>query len=126
MGPPTPSQAPLTPSVGSYDGSVSALSGRSGRSARASRRQQARDDLTYLLSIAPLTDIPPLVKAISIRLSTISRLCAAKRAEIESLLLPDGSAPSPDDIEDLISIARPLRRRPWRSHHENSVVKDEK
>ena len=70
------------------------------------RRQQARDDLTHLLSIYSLTGIPPLVKVIVIRLSTIYRPHAAKRAELESLLLLDGSAPSTDDIEDLLSLAR--------------------
>ena len=39
-------------------------------------------------------------------LSTTSRPHAAKRAELESLLLLDGSAPSTDDIEDLLSLAR--------------------
>ena len=45
-----------------------------------------------------------------IRLSTTSRPHAAKRAELESLLLLDGSAPSPDDIEDLLSLARYANR----------------
>ena len=39
-------------------------------------------------------------------LSTISRLHTAKRTEIEYLLLPDRSVPPPDNIKDLILIAR--------------------
>ena len=106
MGLPAQAQVPLPPSVGTSDGRVAALSGRCGRSARASRRQQARDDLTHLLSIASLIDSPPLVEAVVSRLYTISWLRAAKRAELESLLLPDVSALSPDHIEDLLSLAR--------------------
>ena len=39
-------------------------------------------------------------------LSTTSRLRAVKRAELESLLLQDGLEPSPDNIKDLLSLAR--------------------
>ena len=35
-------------------------------------------------------------------LSTISRLHAEKRAKLESLLFPDGLAPLPDDIKDIL------------------------
>ena len=65
MGPLTPDQVPLSPRIGTSDGSISALSGRS---ASASRRQQTRDDLTHILSIYSLTRSPPLVGAVVIRL----------------------------------------------------------
>ena len=106
MPPLTLAQLPLPPSVTTSNGSAATLSRRNGLSVRVLGRQQARDDLFHLLSIASLTDSPPLVKAIIGRLASISRLRAAKRADLEDLLLPDGLAPSPDDIEDLLSIAR--------------------
>ena len=106
MPPLTPAQAPLPPSVTTSIGSTAALSGRTGLSVRALRRQQARDDLVHLLSVASLTNSPPLVEAVVGRLSSITRLRAAKLANLEALLLPDGSAPSPDNIEDLISITQ--------------------
>ena len=106
MPPLTPAQLPLPPSVTTSNGSAATLSRRNGLSVRVLGRQQARDDLFHLLSVASLTDSPPLVKAIIGRLASISRLRAAKRADLEDLLLPDGLAPSPDDIEDLFSIAR--------------------
>ena len=102
MDPLTPDQVPLPPRVRTSNGNTATLSGRS---ACASRSQQARDNLTHLLSIYSLTGSPPLVKAVVIRLSTTSRPHTAKRAELDSLLLPDGSAPSPDEIEDLLSLA---------------------
>ena len=101
----TPAQVPLPPSDGCSGRIVATLGGRSGHSARASRRQQASDDLTHLLSVASLSDSPPLVEAVVGRLTTISRLRAAKRAELETLHLPDGSAPSPENIGDLLSLA---------------------
>ena len=106
MGTTNPYQVPLPPSVGTSDGSVAAPSKRSRISAHTSQYQQARDDLTHLLSIYSITGIPPLVEVIVICLSTTSRPHAAKRAELESLLLLDGSAPSPDDIEDLLLLAQ--------------------
>ena len=106
MPPLTLAQLPLPPSVTTSNGSAATLSRRNGLSVRVLGRQQARDDLFHLLSVASLTDSPPLVKAIIGRLASISRLRAAKRADLEDLLLPDGLAPSPDDIEDLLSIAR--------------------
>ena len=107
-----PAQAPLPPSVTNSGGSTAALSGHTGLSVCASRRQQARDDLVHLLSVASLIDSPPLIKAVVGRLSSIMRLRAAKCANLEALLLLDISAPSPDDIKDLLSIARYANRSP--------------
>ena len=122
-----PAHVPLPPSVTTSDRSASDLSERTGLSVRASRRQQARDDLVHLLSVTSLTDSPPLVKALVGRLSSITRLRAAKRADLEALLLPDGSAPSTDDIKDLLSISLnwPLPRCPQWSHHKIDVDSDE-
>ena len=86
------------------------ISGRSDSSANASQRHQARDNLTHLLSIAYLTDSPPLSEAIMIRLYTIFCLCVAKSTNLEYLLLPDGSAPLSDNINDLLSFARYAHR----------------
>ena len=72
MPPLTPAQVPLPPSVATSIGSAAALSGRTGLSVRALRRQQARDDLVHLLSVASLTDSPPLVEAVVDRLSLIT------------------------------------------------------
>ena len=102
MVPPTPTQVPLTPSVRTYDGSVSALSGRSGCAAYDSQHHQARDNLTHFLAIVSLTESLLLVKDGTSRLSTIFRIFTAECAELESLLLLYGSAPSLDDIEELI------------------------
>ena len=68
---PTIYQVTLPPSVRRSDGSVATLGGRSVHSASSSRRQQAWDNLTHLLLAAPLTDSPPLVKAVVGRLTTI-------------------------------------------------------
>ena len=106
----TPYQVPLPPISGTSDGSIAVLSGRSGRSPCASRHHQARDDLTYLLSINSLTSSPPLLEAVVICLSTTSRPHAAKRVKLESLLLPEGLASSPDDIEDFLLLARYANR----------------
>ena len=70
-------QAPLPPSVSSSTGSDATISGHTGLSARSLRHQKAGDDLVHLLSIASLTDSPPLVEAIIVRLSSITRLCLA-------------------------------------------------
>ena len=110
MGPLTTDQFPLPPRVGTSNGNRAALSGRSVRSACASRRQQAKDYLTHLLAIYSLTGSPLLVEAVVIRLSTTSWSHAAKRAELESLLLPEGLASSPDDIEDFLLLARYANR----------------
>ena len=56
--------------------------------------QEGRDNLVHLLSVASLTDSPPLVEAAG-RLSSTTRICAAKRADFEALLLPDSLVPSP-------------------------------
>ena len=121
MGPLNPDQVPLPPRVGTFNGNIAALSGRSGRSACVSRRQQARDYLTHLLSIYYLTISPPLIEAVVIRLSTTSWSHAAKRAELESLLLPDGSVPLPDNIEDLLSLARYANR--YTNACDNNITK---
>ena len=105
MFPTTLYQVPLPPSARTSDGIVSALSGRFGFSARDLRRQQDRDHLTYILSITSLTVSPYLLKAVMSRISTISYLTTEKCAKLESLLLSDGSAPLPDDIKDLLSLA---------------------
>ena len=105
MPPLTPAQPPLTPSVAISIGSAAALCGRTSLSARAPRRQQASDNLVHLLSVASLTDSPPLVEDVVGSLSSITQLHATKRADLDALLLLDGSATLPDDVEDLISIA---------------------
>ena len=78
------------------------LGGRSGNSARDSRCQQAWDYLTHLMSAASLTNSSPLFKAVAGRINTISCLCTAKRSELETLHLPDGSEMSPDIIGELL------------------------
>ena len=93
------------------------ISGRSDSSANASQRHQARDNLTHLRSIAYLTDSPPLSEAIMIRLYTIFCLCVAKSTNLEYLLLPDGSAPLSDNINDLLSFARYAHRYSNRYAH---------
>ena len=55
-------------------------------------------------------DSPLLVHVVVICPSTTSQMHASKRAELDSLLLPDGLAPSPDDIEDLLSLSRYANR----------------
>ena len=82
MGPPTPAHSPLSPSVRTSDGSVATLSRQSGRSDRTLWCHQARDNLTNLLSISPLTNSSPLVKAVVSRLFTISQMRAEKSAKI--------------------------------------------
>ena len=67
-----PAQVPLPHIVATSDGSDTALSGRTGLSIRASRSQQARDNLIHIVSVAYLSDIPPLVEAVSGRLSSIT------------------------------------------------------
>ena len=104
--PPTPDQVPLPPSVGTSHGSVAALSGCSGHSTCDSHRHKSRDKLTHLPSIASLAYRPLLVDAVVIHLSTISWMHAANRAKLESFLLPEGLVPSPDNIKDLLSLAR--------------------
>ena len=101
----TPAQVPLPPSVTTSGGRSAALIRRTSLSFYALRRQQARYHLVQLLFVASLTDSPPLVDDVVGRLSSITRIRVAKRADLEALLLPDGSAPFPDDIEDLLSIA---------------------
>ena len=98
---PNPVQIPLTPSAGGSDISESRLCGRSRHSACASCRHQAQDNLTHLLLVAYLTNRPPLVKEVVVRLTTIYRLRTEKRAKLETLRLPEISAPSPDDINNL-------------------------
>ena len=106
MGTTNPYQVPLPPSVGTSDGSVAAPSKRSRISAHTSQYQQARDKLTHLLSITYPTNRHLLIGAVVIRLSTIYCLRATKRADIESLLIPNGSAPPPDDIMDLLLLSQ--------------------
>ena len=72
-------------------------------SVRASRR--ARDNLFHLLSTASINKSPPLIEAIVFHLSSTTRIRATKRAGLESLLLPDGLEPLPDDTKDLLYIA---------------------
>ena len=67
-----PAPVPLPHIVATSDGSDTALSGRTGLSIRASRSQQARDNLIHIVSVAYLSDIPPLVEAVSGRLSSIT------------------------------------------------------
>ena len=106
MPPLTPAQIPLPPSVDISIGSAAALSERTGLSARALMRQQGRDYLVHLFSIASLANSPLLTKVVAVRLSMITRLRTSMRADLEALLLPDRSTPLPDDINNLISIAR--------------------
>ena len=96
---------PLPQSVTTSIGSAAALSGRTGLSVCVLRRQQARDDLLHILYVSSLTNSPLLVEAIIVHLLCITRLRTAKRADLEALLLTDILAPSPDVVEDLISIA---------------------
>ena len=96
----------MPPSVTTFNGRDAALIGRTVLSIRASRSHQDRENLIQLLSISLLTYSPPLVEAVYSRLSSMSWLRAAKRADIKTLILPDGSAPSTDNIEDLLSIAQ--------------------
>ena len=102
--PPTPAQVPLPPIIGGSGGSLSTIGGHCGHSAHASRRKQARYDLTHLLSITYFTGSPLIVEAFSWRLTTISWLSTANRADLETLRLPDGSAPLPDNINNLLSL----------------------
>ena len=102
----TLAQVPLHPSVTTSGGSAAALSRRTGLSIRTSMRQQAREYLVHLLSVASLTGSPSLVEAVVVHLFSITRLRTAKRAYLEALLLPDCLASPPNDIKDLLSIAR--------------------
>ena len=68
-------QVILPPSVTTSGGSADALSGLTGLSVHALRRQQARDDLVHLLSVASLTDIPTIAKAGVVPIYWITRLC---------------------------------------------------
>ena len=97
---------PQTLSVATSIGTAAALSMPTILSIRDLKQKQARDNLVYLLSVASLTNSPPLVEAAVNRLSLITQLRTAKRADLEALLLPNGSAPSPNNFKDLISIAR--------------------
>ena len=106
ISPLTSGQVPMPPSVATFNGRDAALIGRTVLFIRASRSYQDRENLIQLLSISLLTYSPPLVEAVYSRLSSMSWLRAAKRADIKTLILPDGSAPSTDDIEDLLSIAQ--------------------
>ena len=94
---------PLPQSVTTSIGSAAALSGRTGLSVCVLRRQQARDDLLHILYVSSLTNSPLLVEAIIVHLLCITRLRTAKRADLEALLLPDGSSLSPNDIKYLLS-----------------------
>ena len=105
MHPLIPVQVPLRMSVNTSSGYTPALSGCTGLSIRALRIQQGRANLVHLLSVKSLTYSPTLVEAIVDRLSSITWLRAANRSNIESLLLLVGSALSPNDIEDLLSIS---------------------
>ena len=67
MKPLTPAQVPLPLSVTTSNKNASTLSGRTVLSVCALRRHQARENV-HLLSVASLTDSPPLVKAIVGRL----------------------------------------------------------
>ena len=104
MTPLTPAQIPLTPSVTTSNGSAAALSGRTDLSNCTSKRHQSRENLVHLLSVAFLINTPPLVEDVFGRFSSINWLRAAKRADLRSLHVPDGSALSPDNIEDIVSI----------------------
>ena len=73
----TPAQVPLPLSMTTYGVSGAVLSSSTGLSFHDSNHEQARDDLVHLLSVASLTDSPPLVEAIIVRLSSITRLCLA-------------------------------------------------
>ena len=75
-------QVPLPPSVTTSRGCIVAICGRTGLSVGASRRQQARYGLAHILSVAYLTDSPLIVKAFTFHLSSITQLCAAKRADL--------------------------------------------
>ena len=80
------------------------LGGRSGHSNRSLRRQKHRDNLTHLLSFLFLINSHPLFKVIVGRLTTIYWMRAAKRVELETLQLMDGSAMLPDYINNLFSL----------------------
>ena len=112
LNPLNPAQIPLPSSVTTFGGSAAALSGRNGLSVRALRRQKASNNIVHLLSSAPITDSPLLVKAIVGHLSLIIRIYAAKCANLEALLFPDGLAPSPDDTTLLIIHAPPAAPSP--------------
>ena len=87
--------------VGTSDIIVTKLNGRFRHYGCDSRRQKSRDNLTHLLPNASLIDSSPLVEAVVTHLSAISWLCVAKRANIESFLLLDSWAPSPNVIKDV-------------------------
>ena len=72
MPPLTPSQFTLPPSVATSIGSAAAIIGRTGLYIHALRRQQTRDELFHLLSVAFLTKIPLLVEVVIDRLSLIN------------------------------------------------------
>ena len=99
-----PAQFPLCMSVNTSSGCTTALSGCTGLCIRALRIQQGRDNLVHIFSGESLTDSPPIIEAILGRLSSITWLRVAKRANLESLLLLVGLALSHNDIKDLLSI----------------------
>ena len=94
----TLAQPPLPPRVTTPGGSTATLSSHTGLSVRVLKRQQDRDNLFHFLFVASLTKIPPFVETVVGRLSSITRLHAAKCANIEALLLLNGSAQSPNYI----------------------------
>ena len=102
----TPAQVLLPPSFGGSDGNIYILGGCSGHSDRALRHHQDWDNLTHILSVVSLTNIPHLIKPVVGRLTTIARLRVAKSTQLETLRLLDGSVPLPKDINDLLYLSR--------------------
>ena len=103
---PTPAQLLLPPIFVAYDRSSTTQGGSSGHSDRASRRQQSRNDLMQLFSVVSPNTSPKLVESVVSRYTTISSLRTAMCAEFEGLQLWYGTPPTPDDINDLLSLIR--------------------
>ena len=100
--PSTPALVPLPPSTRPSDRSVAT----SDHSYHASCRQQARNNLTHIILVLSLTDSPSLVYSVVSCYTTISILHVSTRAELKALRLQDDSMPTPDDVNNLLSIAR--------------------
>ena len=102
----TPAQVPLKPSVGPSGGSTNTRGGISDRSACASHFQQARKKLTHILLVASLTDRLTLVKVFFTRYTTIYSLHVEMLEDLKDLWIQDGTNMTPNDVDDLLSLAR--------------------
>ena len=103
--PSKPAQLPLPQSVWPSNRISATLGGSSGHSDLALCHWQTHNDLTKLFSVASLTDSPLLVESVVDHYTSIYRLCMAKRAELKAIQIQVGTTPTPNDVDDIISLA---------------------